>query len=332
MANFNTNQARHFYVAKAKKDTAAAVSAVGDLALLSDADGDLYLLYKNGDGILTRSDTIPAGNIEYCNVAVAADMATKLLAHTIALDTTTYPLASNVGKTFVLTVNLRGIPSYDEADTIAVSAAVTITSAINTAALFNKALAKALVKALSKRQYPYLKVFIGSTEITRELADASYPASGNLVLVEAAQKYRRGLMANEPIHFTTSFNVRGGDEAVEPWGTDTVAASAISGNTTIPAAYVLADLEHFCYGERGDIYRGSTWPNNYEPTYLINPADTTTSYDVLTIQYFWQGHAENIQKSPRTIQIAGATADIAALKALVDAAMGVESASGSGSV
>ena len=322
MANFNTNQARHFYVALDKKDAVDGVTAVGDLALLSDADGDLYFVYKNGDGIVTRSDTIPAGNIEYCNVAEAADLAKPLMAHTIALDTTAYPLANNVGKTFVLTVNLRGIPSFDESDTIAIAAAVEITSAINTAALFNKALAKALINALPKRKYPYLKIFIGSTEITRELADASYTASGNLVLVEAAQKYVRGKMSNDPIPFTVSFSIRGTNENYEPWGTDTVAKSAVTNNTVIPAVYALADLEYFCYGERGDIYRGSTWPNNYEPTYLINPADTTTSYDVLTIKYFWQGHAENIQKSPRVIHVAGQSSDIEAFKALVDAAMG----------
>lgn len=321
MANFNTNQARHFYVALDLKSTAAGVSAVGDLAMLTNESGDLYFVYKNGDGLVTRSDLIPAGCIEYCNVAENADLATPLMAHTITLDTTTYPLASNVGKTFVLTVNLRGIPSYDENDTLAFSAPVEITSSISTAAAFNKALAKALIKALPKRQYPYLKVFIGSTEITPTLADGSYPGSGNLILVEAAQKYRRGLMSNEPIHFTTSFSVRDNNATVE-WGTDAVAKSAVTNNTVIPASYKLADLEYFSYGERGDYYRGSMWPNNYEPTYMINPA--SCSYDVLTIQYFWQGHAENIQKSPRTIQIAGASADVAELKALVDAAMGKE--------
>ena len=322
MANFNTNQARHFYVALDLKSTAAGVSAVGDLAMLTNESGDLYFVYKNGDGLVTRSDLIPAGNIEYCNVAANADLATPLMAHTIVVNESN-PATAYAGKTLNLTISIRQLIDYDENTAISIPVSVPITASMTTKAAFHKALAMAIAKAAPKRAYPFFKVFSNGSEVTRDTAEGSVTgAADGVVLVQAAQKYRRGLMSNEPVDFTVSFDIAGTNDVVDEWGTDTVAKSAISNNTVIPASYKLADLEYFSYGERGDYYRGSMWPNNYEPTYMINPA--SCSYDVLTIQYFWQGHAENIQKSPRTIQIAGASADVAELKALVDAAMGKE--------
>lgn len=326
--NFNTNQARHFYVAKAKKDTVAAVAAAGDLAMISNADY-VYFVYKNGDGSITRSDTIPIKGIEYYNKKTAANMAKKLLAYTVALDTNAYSLTDLVGKTLTITVNVREIFDYDSANSIPVVASVKVTSTMNTAALFHKALAIAIAKAMPKnREYPYFRIFSNGTEVTASTAESSVTgAAGGVVLVATPQKWVRGKLTGEPLDLAVSFNVE--DEA---WGTVTVAPSAISGYTVIPATYELADLEHFCYGERGDAYRGFNYPNNYEPTYLINPADTTTSYDVLTIQYAWQGHAENIQKSPRTIHIAGPSAAISAWTAALDTLTGgSEAGSGSGS-
>ncbi len=327
MANFNTNQTRQLYVAKAKRDSLAAVTTNGDLALLVNADKDAYFVYKNADGAIVRSDMIPAGCIEYCNKKTAANMAKKLLAYTVALDTNTYSLSDLVGKTLTINIGVHQLISYDDADYTTVTAAVKVTSAMNTAALFHKALAIAIAKALPKRQYPYFKVFSNGSEVTADTAEGDVTgASGGVVLVQAQQKWVRGKLTGEPFELTVSFNVE--DDA---WGTVAVAPSEIANNTVIAATFELADLEYFCYGERGDVYRGFNWPNNYEPTYIINPFDTSTNYDVLTIQYFWQGHAENIQKSPRTIQIAGPAAAITAWKAQIDELMGVETSSGSGS-
>lgn len=311
MANFNTNQARHFYVAK----TAAVIDgvvtpaiiegmSVGDLKVVKDLEGNLAFLYKNADGIITRSDTIEAGKIQYYTRKTAAELALPLMAHTITLDTNNYAIADLAGKTVVATITVREILSYDAADSISYAAVVKVTNGM-TAAQFYAALKTAIEKAMPKREYPYFTVTGGSS---------------NVVLTMAPQKYRRGLMSNESVDLVVSFNIRGTDDNVESWGKDDVAKSA---SATIPAVYALADLEYFSLGERGDIYRGSTWPNNYEPTYMINPADNTfANYGVLSIQYFWQGNAENIQKSPRTIQVAGPAAALTTLEGAVKEAMG----------
>lgn len=312
--NFNTNQAWHMYVAKAKKDTVAAVTAAGDLAMLSNADY-VYFVYKNADGDITRSDTIPIKGIEYYNKKTAAEMATKLMAYTVALDTANFSLTDLVGKTLDINIAVREFVSYDDADSINVTASVKVTSAMNTAALFHKALAIAIAKALPKRNPPLFKVFSNGSEVTADTAESSVTgAAAGVVLVATQQKWVRGKLTGEPFDLAISFNVED-----EPWGTVAIAPSAITNNTVIPATYKLADLEYFCLGERGDVYRGFNYPNDYTPTYMINPADTSTSYDMLTIQYAWQGKAENIQKSPRTIHIAGPAAAITAWAAALDA-------------
>ena len=336
MANFNTNQTRQLYVALAKEDLTAPVAqsdldgmSNGDLAMLQTKDKDVYFIYKNADGLITRSDTIPAGNIEYYNKKASADMAKALLAYTVALDTNAYSLTDLVGKTLTINIGVHEFLSYDESDYVTVTAAVKVTSAMDTAVKFHKALAIAIAKALPDRgAYPYFKVFSNGTEVTAQTdeGDVTGNAAG-VVLVATQQKWVRGKLSGDPYVLSVAFNVE--DDA---WGTVTVAPSAISNNTVISANFELADLEYFCYGERGDVYRGFNWPNNYEPTYIINPFDTSTNYDVLTIHYFWQGHAENIQKSPRTIQIAGPAAAIKAwTKVLDDLTGGSEAGSGSGS-
>ena len=333
MANFNTNQTRQLYVALAKEDLTAPVAqsdldgmSNGDLAMLQTKDKDVYFIYKNADGLITRSDTIPAANIEYYNMKTAANMAKKLMAYPVAFDTTAFgsnPGAVFAGKTLTVNIGVHEFLSYDESDYVTVTAAVKVT-----VAKFNKALASAIAKALPDRgAYPYFKVFSNGTEVTAS-TDVSDINGTNVVLVATPQKWVRGKLTGEPYVLSVAFNVE--DDA---WGAECVPVpSAISNYTSISAIYELADLEYFAYGEHGDVYRGFNWPNNYEPTYLINPFDTSTNYDVLTIHYFWQGHAENIQKSPRTIQIAGPAAAIKAwTRALDDLTGGSEAGSGSGS-
>ena len=45
--------------------------------------------------------------------------------------------------------------------------------------------------------------------------------------------------------------------------------------------------------------RGS-WPNNFDTEYLVDP---TSAYDVMDIQYFYSGDAEDIERSPKTLTI-----------------------------
>ena len=333
MRNFNTNQTRRFYVANAivavgDGETAGAnVAAAGvancSIALGTTETGELFFAYKNADGIVTRSDTFRKDRIKSLKKTAAAAMATKLLAHTVKASAATLTaLSSLVGKTLNLIITIHGVHDYDMDNTLSFNAAVTLDST-NTAnaAAFHQALALAIAKAVPvfDKGYPLVRVFSNGTEVnaTDELADVTGSANG-VVLVEGPQKYVRGKLSGEACPFSVAFQLEGSDE---PWGEDSIALvpNAIS-MKTIPANYVLADLEYFAAGEHGDYYRGALWPNEYTPTYAIDP-NSNTAYDILSIEYYWAGNAENVQKSPRLIQVAGASADIATLYSAIVAAM-----------
>lgn len=70
-----------------------------------------------------------------------------------------------------------------------------------------------------------------------------------------------------------------------------------------PNSKKIADLECFCAGERGDVYRGVGYPNNFEFVPQINPANAN-GYHILDIQYYYDGDAEDVQKSPKELIIA----------------------------
>lgn len=359
MANFSTNQARHLYFMGDFKSTVAAVTGsdgvAGDLALGSSvypgATGEthplstIYFVLRNGDGKIIRSDNINIGCIDYINMKSADELATTLLAHTVTLNDgsatdknggDSVVIADVQGKTVTINVMARQFLDYDPRSALGISASYKVASNGSASDLYKNLalnLAKSIPNFAGDEDYPIFKVFVktsnGTTEVKKSTASSSLNGSyTGIVIVEAGQAniYRRGLIPNEPMPLDVSFDCS--DDDVKLWGIDKVAASEITGNTVIGDGYKIADLEYFCVGERGDIFRMKNWPNNWEYTYQVNPAST---YDMLTIQYHWKGHAENVQKSPKTIHIVGSSADISDLYDAVLVAAGLSDDSGSGS-
>ena len=304
MQNFNTNQTRQFYIAGAIDSN---LDTNLDIYLGSTATGEMYFQYVNADGLLTRSDTFDPCKIISLKDTPATAMARPLMMHTVAIDTTAVTLSDLVGKTLSCIITISGAFDYDMDNSITFTASVT-GNATNTAsaAAFHKDLAIAIAKALPRpdKKYPFIKVFSSGSEVlpTTAASDVTGAAAG-VVLVEGVQKYVRGKLSGEPSPFSVAFRLADGNLGDIVWGTDTVAKSNVTNNTTMPANYVVADLEYFALGERGDVYRGSRWPNDYDTTYVVNPFGNT-AYDILTIEYYWAGDAENVQKSPRMIQVA----------------------------
>ena len=298
MANFNTYQTRNLYVAKAVD---SSLNDAGDIYMGTTATGEIFFKYVNGDGLATRTDLIRPESIISLKKTAAADMDYKLKKHTVALKSAISSDLSNYkGKTFTLTITFHGVGSYDENDTFAVTASV-VGDATNTAnaTAFHKALAEAIAAARPQQQYPLLKVFSNGTEVKK--GDTATGAAGGVVLVEAPRKYRRGVMDNKPYEFSVAFMLHDGNTSDVAWGEDTVADSDVTNNKVISSTYEIADLEWFTLGERGDDKRGYFYPMNYEPTYLV---DLEKKYDIVSVEFYWQGNAENVQKSPRMIQFA----------------------------
>lgn len=72
----------------------------------------------------------------------------------------------------------------------------------------------------------------------------------------------------------------------------------------------LQDLEYFCAGEKGDVYRGAMWPN--EIPFESKLAGVGDSYLIHTIHYYEDLSNEAAQKSEKTMVIvtAGTTTDL----------------------
>lgn len=297
MRNFNTNQTRHFY-------TYGIVSG-GDEALtpIYDKEGGSVIAFKfggkNADGLAFSSDMVKLANIKNLSVTASADMKVPALQHTITIDTAAFANAAALaGKTVKLAITVHQLFDYDDSNSCVFYAEHTV-AASETNAVFYAALKDAAEKAMPKpdKQYPYV-TFTSSAD--------------GLVITEALQKYVRGKLTGEPVHISVAFGIvptSYTDDVTTVWGKDTVAEST---TVALPANYVLADLEYFAFGERGDFYRGFNFPNDYTPTYVIDPK-STTEYDVLNIEYFYAGDAENVQKSPRLIQIAGVPGEVKTL-------------------
>lgn len=320
MSNFNTNQARHLYVAKDVKtisshttDPGTVLTSAGDIAVGYIPDGtdpaeNFYFFYRNGDGNLVRSDIINVKKIQYITTKAADDLVIKLNKATV---TASGSLSSLAGKSIQLNIILREFAGTDYSDYFPIVVNLDCT-ATNTASgsLFYGALKSAVEDSIANFQYPPFAVGGGTT---------------NLVIKECAQKYVPGKLSVDPIHFEVFCSVL--EETGEPWGSVVVADSGedISGD------YKIAELERFSYGERGDVLGATVWPYDYEPTYLVTPSKDVNTYGMLTIQYYYSGEAEDIQKSPRTIQIAAADADIADIKSAIDLILAGSASSDSGS-
>lgn len=308
MQNFNTNQTRHFYVAKAVD---ANVDTNLDIALKQTATGELFFSYRNADGLLTRSDTFDPKKITSLKNTAAADLALPIICHKITADTTAVSLGSSlIGKVFSCMVTLHQVFDYDEANSQTFTASIvgdsTNMASANSNTAFYKAMALELAKVLPA---DLIKVYCGSNEVTKSSAISDI--SGNptaIYLIPKVQKYVRGKLAAETGTLSVAFRLHDGDDTV--WGKDDATKTVAAVNTadtlsltpaSIDGVYQLADLEYFALGERGDMFRHMNYPNNWETTYAI---DVTKSYDVLTIEYYWAGNVENVQKSPRMIQVA----------------------------
>lgn len=307
MANFNTNQARHLYVALDVKtlssqttDPATVLTAAGDIALVANENKDICFVYRNADGIITRSDMINTAKIEYITSVEADDLAIPLNKKTITL-ASGVTLASLVGKQIQLTIVLREFVGLDYSENYPIVVNLACTST-------NTASASAFYAALKDEVDNAIAQF-------KNAPFATSSSGSGLVLTEAAQQWVPEKFEADPIHFDVFASEL--EATGEPWGS----VAAASAGTSISGDFKIADLERFSYRERSEVYGMTVWPYNYEHKYLVAPVAGTNTYGMLTIQYYYSGNAEDIQKSPRTIQIAASDADVASLKTAIEAVM-----------
>ncbi len=302
MATFSTNQVRQLYVAKAlKTPNVLASDAAGSIAVKNDtAKNHLYFGYKGADNLM-RSDLIDIKNILYAKATDADDMAHELKAVTVTLDSEVNAGAPVAGQDYILRIVFKQYVGMSDEDQYFKYGMVHAYAGM-TASDFYKKLALSLAKNFSREIVPLVKFVLTNSKDEAVPVDATTKESSltetykALVIDEVEQPWRLGIMEQTPVYFEVQpvpVTVNG-DERI--WGKveDTEPAGTIANGKKI------ADLEYFCMGERGDIYRGVGFPSNIPTIYLVDP---TVKYNVIDIHYAYVGSNESVQKSEKTITL-----------------------------
>ena len=301
MSVFSTNQVRQLYVAKVLKTSRVLASdTAGSIAVKSDtAKNHLYFEYKGADNLM-RSDLIDVKNILYAKATDADDMAHELRAVTVTLDSevNAAPVAA---QDYILRIAFKQYVGMSDEDQYFKYGMVHAYAGM-TASDFYKKLALSLAKNFSREIVPLVKFILTDSGNEAVPVDATTKESSltgtykALVIDEVEQPWRLGIMEQTPVYFEVQpvpVTVNG-DERI--WGKveETDPAGTIANGKKI------ADLEYFCMGERGDMYRGVGYPNNIPTTYLVDP---TVKYNVIDIHYAYVGSNESVQKSEKTITL-----------------------------
>lgn len=305
MATFSVNQVRHLYVAKSLKTAIAQLTTAGDILPKADtAKTTLYFQYYSPAGLIESSDKIHIPNVTYAKATSSGALAKKLDRYQVVLDANINGGAPVAGQDYILRLAFRqyvGLSPEDQYWKYGMVHAVSGMSASD----FYKALALSLGKNLAREATPLVTIYLvsgasGSKTYTKVDIDTD-PTTltgtyTGIQIEQVAQDWILGVMPQGYIPFAvqpTNITFEG-DERI--WGTVTT----ITPINTVQDGHEIADLEYFCMGARGDLYRNMGWPNVIHTTYLVDP---TQKYDVLDINYYWAGGAEDVQKSPRTLTL-----------------------------
>ena len=321
--NYSVNQVRQLYVAKTLKPSHVLASdTAGSIAVKNDtAKNHLYFEYKGADNLM-RSDLIDTKNILYAKAIDANAMVHKLKAVTVTLDSEVNAGAPVAGQDYILRIAFKQYVGMSDEDQYFKYGMVHAYAGMD-ADEFYKVLALSIAKNFSREVVPLIKIEVHSkdtkskggfdsngymvvTPTTKDNGKSDttnpYYATNAIVtdidsirITEVEQPWRLGVMAQTPVYFTVQpvAVMVNGDERI--WATVTE-----STNGTIDNGKKIADLEYFCMGERGDIYRGVAFPHNIPTTYLVDP---TIKYNVIDIHYAYVGSNEGVQKSEKTITL-----------------------------
>lgn len=309
MATFSTNQVRQLYVATALKSTNVIASdTAGSIAVKSDtAKSHLYFEYM-GAGGMTRSDLIDIKNILYAKATDADDLAYDLAKYKLTLDDTVNGGEPVVAQDYILRIAFRNYPGLSEEDQYFKYGMVHAVTGM-TASDFYKTLALSLVKNFSREEQGLLKFYLetgGSdagvvagtpTEVTKDTKESSLTGTyTGIIIEEAPQDWILGVMEQAPVNFTIQPDliIDNGDERI--WGV----VKKVTSTNSIPDGHKIADLEYFCMGERGDVYRIVGFPYVIRTKYLVDP---DIKYNVIDIHYAYVGPNESVQKSEKDITI-----------------------------
>lgn len=287
---FSTSQVRQLYVVTGLAE--AAPTTEGNIQVKATAGNkEIYFLHK-GKGGLVHSDLIPVKLVRSLTQTPYAALHTKLKSKTVTVSGT--PV---VGQTYSLKLTFRNYIGMGDEDT---------TVKVGTFTVKNSSITAAQVAA-------GLKASLEANADLNSLCSITI-ASNVLTISEVEQPWELGKfpVAVIPFEVTLGTIVENGVTHNE-WGT----VAAGSTTTATDAIKKLADLEWFCLGDRASQDRQGG-PYALESKTMINMAST---YDVINIQYAFQGEGVSVQFSEKTMHLlvpAGNTTILAAIQAIIN--------------
>lgn len=306
MATFSTNQVKQLYVAKAVD---ASLDTIGDIKFFAAGDGQIAAKYVGNDGKV-RTDLIDLATLK--GKAIKASSMAEYLESAFVAST-----SAVAGQDYILKVTCSefgGMTPEDKGFILADYTAKAGDAAKNVLAGLAVALANNAAKAAYSK---VINVYVttaatAATALTLNTnlwaveagaSEATVAAYGSLtaIIIEAAEQ--PWVLGKSD---AARVSIRVSSDKIMSSGVETAWAT-VTYNTAHPSAQIknskkIADLEWFAFGERGDIYRGIGWPNNFEFVPLVNPA-ATYGYHVIELTWAYYGDAEDIQKSPKEMVI-----------------------------
>lgn len=285
MAVFSTNQNRHLYVANAYAATIDDSAKVGTVGAVKVNDGELSFTYKGVDGAMS-SDRINLKNVSFKAIK-AADMKTPLKSYKVTLSADIV-----AGQDYVLGINFHQWGGAGEIYQYYKDAVVHAESGMKAQTFYEK-MAASLNACFSRE--------IGATKTTNPYLTFTASADG-LTITEKEQDWELGTFSQKGLIFDVIPSTIFKDNADVVWGEVTPVAGTKIGN-----GKKIADLEYFCMGERGDIYRNAGWPNVVTTKYLVDP---TKEYNVLEIHHAFTDEGVNSYRSEKDITIVASDATV----------------------
>lgn len=313
MAVFSVNQARQFYVNTGAIKSEDATPGNGTF---KEKNCKVYYISYNVDGEPQRSDLIDINKIDWVRLSDAPTPKSKK--YTIEVNEDILDEEGNVpaGLELELKVIFTQFIGLSDADRL-VKMANVHTNKKMTPAEALKELATSLKLNLEKESKSFYK-----------LVDIDDSQDGKLILTEVAQEWKRGTLSGEVLHFTPHCTLVEIDGVENYWAKlddsgmiPSEVVDAIDGKTgeVVGSGRKVADLEYFCMGERGDVYRGVGWPNVIETRYMVDPSK---EYRYLDIQYHYSGDSEDIQHSNKTLTIVAESGNMSTLFAKFKSVLG----------
>lgn len=282
MAVFSTNQVRHFYVVSA-----------GD-KLTKNAKNQIYLQTTDALGTPIRSDLFSADKVLWATKTSSEKLAHKVKAYKVQL--TDDPIS---GQDYILRITIKNYLGMSDEDLYFKYGAVHAVAGM-TKEKFYQAMIKSLIKNFSREVAPLVAFYAGDdSTLANPFTESDVPDDLTaFYIAEVEQAWNLGTMPVNYVDFdvTPGTIINQGDEVV--WGTATIDRTVTK---TFNNGKMVADLEYFCLGERGDQYRNIGWPNVIPTKYKV---DATKEYTLYDIHYCYTGPNEGPQKSEKTLTIA----------------------------